>query len=110
MSHTVAGRLENRACRETYIVSSIHAVKICAFSVPLKLHGRTTTFFQTIAMDQTTDIPDPSDASAFHRYVNSIPYDKRWKALRPVLEPLFYTESLKDIAKIMLDRFQFKAK
>jgi len=55
-----------------------------------------------------TDFQHLND-TALAQYIKSIPYDKRWEPLKSRLEPLFHSESVDTIVKIMKDRYGFQA-
>ena len=39
-----------------------------------------------------------------------VPHDKKWSLLKGVLEPLFHTHKVKDIARMMKEQYGFNAK
>ena len=53
---------------------------------------------------------DPNDAIIRARVQTTTPFDKRWDVLKQILVPLFYNTPIKDIARMMEDRFGFKAR
>ena len=53
---------------------------------------------------------DPTDLIIKARLQNITPFDKRWEVLKQILVPLFYNTPIKDIARMMEDRFGFKAR
>jgi hypothetical protein len=60
-----------------------------------------------LAMDLDLPQPHPQSRAAL---MASIPHDKRWEFLKDVLEPLYFTQSVKYIADFMKKEYGFHAK
>ena len=58
-------------------------------------------------LDVVTHVAQPQSRAAL---LAGIPHDKKWALLKDLLEPLYYTHKVKDIAKIMKEQHGFIAK